>query len=80
MTEYMLTTVDNPFNPHTHFKEWFAYDQKLGYNTLSFLSRIVRTSPELSEKDQELAIQSAIDEIVTENVLGLWRKVAPPSE
>lgn len=75
-TEYMLTTVDNPFNPFTQFDEWFEYDVKLGYNTASFLDRIVRTSHDLSEADQALAIQNAIDEIVQENVSGMWRKVS----
>lgn len=76
--EHMLTTVDNPFNPHTQFEEWNAYDQLLGYHTTSFLARIVRTSDELSEADQHVAIEAAIDEIVEENVLGLYRKVPPP--
>jgi hypothetical protein len=73
--EYMLTTVDNPFNPFTRFDEWMAYDLRLGYNTAAFLGRIVRDSHDLSDPDQELLIQQAIDEIVTENVSGMWRKV-----
>jgi hypothetical protein len=77
--EYMLTTVDNPFNPFTRFDEWLAYDMRLGYNTLSFLDRIARVSPDLSEPDQALAIQNAIDEIVSENVSGMWRKVSRDS-
>lgn len=77
--EHMLTTVDNPFNPFTHFDEWFAYDQALGYNTTAFLARIARVSDELSEADENAAIERAIDEIVGENVLGLYRKVAAPS-
>jgi len=78
-TEYMLTTVDNPFNPFTRFDEWYEYDMRLGYNTLAFLGRIVRGSPDLSEPDQALAIQNAIDEIVSENVSGMWRKVSRES-
>jgi hypothetical protein len=78
-TEYMLTTVDNPFNPFTRFDEWYEYDMRLGYNTLAFLGRIVRVSPDLSEPDQALAIQDAIDEIVSENVSGMWRKVSRDS-
>lgn len=74
--EHMLTTIDNPFNPFTNFKEWYAYDQACGYMTPSFLGRIVRTSNELSDADQKLAIEQGIDEIVRENVLGLYRKVA----
>lgn len=76
-TEYMLTTVDNPFDPHTRFDEWYAYDIRLGYNTLSFLARIAKVSDELSETDIALSIQMAIEEIVQENVSGMWRKVLP---
>lgn len=76
MDEHMLTTIDNPFNPFTHYNEWYAYDTAAGYNTTSFIGRIVKTSDDLSEADQSLAIEAAIDEIVTENVLGLYRKVS----
>jgi hypothetical protein len=75
-TEYMLTTVDNPFDPFTQFDEWFAYDIKLGYNTTALLARVVVNSNDLSEPDQAVAIQNGIDEIVRENVSGMHRKVA----
>lgn len=78
-TEYMLTTVDNPFNPFTRFREWLEYDSSMGYNTPSFLARIAKVSDDLSAPDQALAIQNAIDEIVQENVLGMWRKVSKDS-
>lgn len=74
--DHMLTTVDNPFNPFTQFDEWYAYDSQLGHHTLAFLARVTRTSDELSEADQSLAIEEAIDEIVRENVSGLYRKVS----
>ena len=75
-TEYMLTTVDNPFDPFTRFDEWLAYDTKLGYDTPGMLARIAKISNDLSEPDQAVAIQNAIDEIVAENVSGMWRKVS----
>ena len=77
--EYMLTTVDNPFNPFTRFDEWLEYDISMGYNTSAFLARIARVSNDLSEPDQALAIQQAIDEIIQENVSGMWRKVSRTS-
>ncbi len=77
--EHMLTTIDNPFNPHTHFDEWHAYDRQLGYNTVSFLARIVRTSNALSEADEHVAIEAAIDEIVRENINGVYTKIAAPT-
>jgi hypothetical protein len=77
--EFMLTTVDNPFNPFTNFDEWFAYDQFLGHHSCSLLARVSAVAHGLSETDHDLAIDLAIDEIVRENVSGLHRKVSAPS-
>ena len=71
----MLTTADNPFDPFTQFDEWLRFDESKGYNTCAYLARIAKTSDELSETDQNLAIQSAIDEIIRMNVLGIYKKV-----
>lgn len=73
--EYMLTTVDNPFDPFTQWDEWFAWDMNAGYHTPGLLARITRTSHDLSEGDEYMAVQDAIDEIVRENVLGVLKKV-----
>lgn len=73
--DYMLTTFDNPFDPFTQWDEWYAWDMNAGYHTPGLLARIAKTSDELSEADQHLAIQQAIDEIVRENVLGVHKKV-----
>lgn len=79
MQKHMLTTVDNPYNPFTENDEWTQWDEAQGYYTNSFLARIVRLSDDLSETDQEAEMERAIDEIVTHNVLGLYKKVAEPS-
>ena len=71
----MLTTVDNPFSPFDQYVEWFAFDYSHGYNTVGLLARIAKVSDELSEADQQDAIVAAIDEIVMENVTGMFRKV-----
>lgn len=78
-TEYMLTTVDNPFDPFTQFDEWLTWDVNHGYNTASYLDRIAKVSDELSDVDQELAINQAIDEIVELNPNGMYRKVSQTS-
>lgn len=77
--EYLLTTVDNPFNPHTHYDEWNAWDQAAGYHSASFLARVVHTSNDLPENLQDLAIQHGIDEIVKENVSGVHMKITAPN-
>lgn len=78
MAEHMLTTVDNPYDPFTAFDAWYAWDVAHGYNTSALLARVVATSTELSEADQSLAIEHAIDEVVFYNVSGVHRKVAAP--
>lgn len=77
--KYMLTTVDNPFDPFTQWREWLAWDATRGYNTPGLLARIAITSHELSEADEDAAIQDAIDEIVRENVSGMHKKVSQSS-
>lgn len=72
---YMLTTIDNPYDPFTEWDEWYAWDLGEGYHTPGLLARIAKASDELSEADQFLAIQDAIDEIVRENVSGMHRRV-----
>jgi len=73
----MLTTSDNPFSPFTQFDEWLAFDNEKGYDTCNYLARIAKTSDELSDEDEELAITRAIDEIVELNILGIYKKVTP---
>jgi hypothetical protein len=75
MAESMLTTIDNPFDPFTQFDEWFAFDTAKGYHSCAYLARITKSSDELSQQDEEIAIEKAIDEIVAHNVLGLYKKV-----
>jgi hypothetical protein len=75
MAQHMLTTVDNPYDPVTQFDDWYAFDTAAGYGTLALLARVVKSSDELSDADQVLAIEQGIDEIVQENVSGLHTKV-----
>lgn len=75
MLRSRLTTVDNPHDPFDEYLAWFAFDLSSGYNTPSFLARILTDSDQLSDADQELANELAIDEIVRENTLGVYRKV-----
>ena len=76
--EHMLTTVDNPWSPFTNYDEWYEYDRSHGYDTPGYLARIANVSTDVSDADLELAIEQAIDEIVTLNVSGLYTKASRP--
>lgn len=75
MAESMLTTIDNPYNPFIQFEEWKAFDESKGYFTCEYLGRIARTSHELSEVDNSLAIEEAINEVLYFDLLGIYQKV-----
>lgn len=80
MPEHMLSTVDNPFNPVTQFKEWYAWDSQAGYHTLSYLARVTITSDELSEADQAVALEQAMDDILEIHAGGFYVKVPVDSD
>jgi hypothetical protein len=72
---HMLTTTDNPFDPFMQFDDWYAWDERAGYHTMSFLARVVRLADSLSDADEDQAYEDAMNEIVTENVQGNYRLV-----
>lgn len=75
---YMVTVKDNPYNYYTEFENWYRWDITNGYYTLAYLARITRTSDALSPQLDEAAISDAVDEILTENVGGIYEKVEEP--
>lgn len=72
----MITTVDNPYNPFLQFDEWYAYDTSMGYNTCAYLSRIAKTSDDISDADNAVIINDAINEIIYHDILGIYQKVS----
>jgi hypothetical protein len=63
-TEVMLTTKDNPYNPFTHFNDWFMFDELKGYHTCGYIDRIAQTSEDLPDSVNKLIIDTAIEEII----------------
>jgi len=75
MAKCMLTTFDNPYDPFEQFDSWYMFDRDKGYNTCSYLARIARTSDQLSDKENELEIERAIDEIIKYDFRNIYKKV-----
>lgn len=71
----MLTTVDNPYDPRQAYDAWFAWDVANGYNTCSYLARIVMMSSSLPQMVQEAEIETAMDEIIEIHAGGLYKKL-----
>lgn len=73
--EAMLTTLDNPYNPFTDWDNWLAFDEEKGYNTCGYLARIANTSDALSDADNQVEIENAMNEIIELNVTGNYKKI-----
>lgn len=74
-SRYMLTTFDNPYNPFEQFSSWFLFDVEKGYDSCAYLGRIARTSDQLSEEENDLEVERAIDEIIKYDFMNIYKKV-----
>ena len=61
---FMLTTLDNPFDPFDDFTSWFMFDCEKGHNTSSRLARIAQIDSEMSQKEVDEEMERAMDLIV----------------
>ena len=71
----MLTTVDNPFDPFDDFTSWFLFDIEKGYDSCGKVMRIAKLSDDLTEKEEDVEIERAIDEIIKYDPLDVYKKV-----
>ena len=75
MKQCMVTTMDNVYNPFTHFDEWYAFDQLHGYNTCSMIAYFAKTSNELDDETKNEDISFGIDRLLELNPYGIHIKV-----
>lgn len=73
--EYMLTTVDNPYNPFDDFTSWFMFDVEMGYNTCSHLARVAKITDDMSQKEISDEIDRAMDLIIEYDFLDIYKKI-----
>lgn len=73
--ECMITTLDNPFDYFTQFSSWYKFDVDKGYNTCCYLARCTELSEDMSQVEVNKEIERAIDEIILNNPLPIYKKV-----
>lgn len=71
----MLTTIDNPYDPRTQYDQWLQWDQDHGYFTQEFLSRVANVPPEMDDDEADILYDLALESIINENVLGIYKIV-----
>ena len=71
-----ITTFDNPYDPFDQFTLWFLFDVEKGYNTCSYLGRIVKLSEDMTQKEEDEEVERAIDQIIENDFLNIYKKVS----
>lgn len=79
-TVTMITTIDNPFDPFEDFAKWFVFDSMQGYNTCGLLSIKAQTSDLYSEDENKFIIEDAIDSMIENDLLHIYKKVTKEVE
>ena len=80
MKEYMLSTIDNPWNPFKNFDEWLQFDLSHSYNTLAYVARIAKTDSEMDDKTYSDQVNKAIDDILKYNPLPIYIRVSEETD
>ena len=70
----MLTTIDNPFNPHTNYDSWRTWDVDMGYNTEELLGRYVPIDRDsfITDVETESSLEIAYDQIIESDPFGVY--------
>lgn len=75
-----LTTFDNPFDPFEQFASWLLFDNEKGYFTVNKLDRVSHYRDDMTEKEADEEHERAIDEIIDNDFLNIYKKVYRNSE
>ena len=75
-TTYMLTTVDNPYNPYENFVRWFEFDELHGYHCCEKVGALAKIYEGMSSDEIAAATEKAIDTVIINDFTGIYRKVS----
>ena len=84
-TEFMLTLIDNPFDYFTDFRNWRMFDIEYSQknNTLlccEYLARIANLTDDMTQKERDVEIERAIDEIILYDFRNVYKKISKEME
>lgn len=75
VVDCMLSTSDNPYNPFTEFWKWYTFDVLHGYDTCGYLARVCEYTDDVSDREERLSLNDAIEDALRFNLTGNRIKV-----
>lgn len=73
----MLSTIDNPYNPHVDYDKWLNWDQTNQYFTSEYIARIAQVDSLMDDAEIDAITDEAILEILENDMLDIYILVAP---
>lgn len=70
-----ITTIDNPFDPIDDFDHWFMFDVEKGYYTSSTLARLTNLTEDMTDLEESIEVERAIDRLIEIDPLDIYKKV-----
>lgn len=80
MKDVLLTTVDNPYNPHTDYTNWFIWDTSRHYDTQQMLSAQLIDDDSMSEEEFNDLYDIVANEIIDNDDLGIYCLIEPDDD
>lgn len=74
--QFALTTFDNPFNPFDDFNQWLSFDKDHGYDSSEKVMRLANLTEEMTDIEENLEIERAIDRIIELDFQNIYKKVS----
>ena len=59
-----LTTIDNPWNPFTNFRDWYNFDESHDYGCCSIVARLAITTEDMTTLEEAKEIERAINSFI----------------
>lgn len=70
-----LTTIDNPWNPFTNFRDWYNFDESHDYGCCSIVARLAITTEDMTDVEEAKEIERAINSFIEADPTGIYMKV-----
>lgn len=77
MIEYFLTTIDNPFDYFTDFKNWYNFDAVvMGYHTCETIDRLTYTDETMTQQEVNEEIKDIVDKFLDIDISGMYKRIS----
>ena len=62
--DYLLTTIDNPFDPFKDFPLWDSFDREKGHFTCDLIARLSQINGEMTQREEDAEYERVVDFII----------------